>query len=51
MGPILFNIFTGDMNSDIECTHSKFMDDTKLSGDAVDNLTGRDDVQADLDRI
>jgi len=50
LGLVLLNIFAGDMDSGIECTLSKFVDNTKLCG-AVHMLKGRDAIQRELARL
>ena len=50
LGPVLFDIFVGNMESGIKSTFSKFADDTKLSITVI-MLEGRDAIQRDLGRL
>ncbi|PKU46899.1 spermine hypothetical protein [Limosa lapponica baueri] len=50
LGPVLFDIFINSMDSETECTLSKFLVNTNLCG-AVNTLEGRNAIQRDFDRL
>ncbi|CAM4565232.1 unnamed protein product [Lepidochelys kempii] len=50
LGLVLFNVFINDLDDGMDCTLSKFADDSKPGGE-VDMLKGRDRVQGALDKL